>query len=645
MLTTRGWWFLLIVSFLLVVALLTPPFGHPALTLLTLTLFLWFAQEWLRFAWQTHALASKLSVCRELRDERGRVTALWAGQAVTVRVRCQWSGWLDVSWALLSDWQPLGSERFEGDAHGEGPLARRVGMTIEYRLHCPHVGRLRFEGVAAHVSDWQGFFYHRVFLRQPVVIRVLPPLVDTGGHAPSGKRHNLLPPPGVHRHRRPGSGSELLDLRDYLPGDPPKLIAWRASARRDRLITREYESEVPVRCTVFLDTSPSTRLGPAGRNALARLIEITAAVSQAAIGNRDLVGLCLFDDEDTTYLAPARTRQHLIRLLQVLTDAANQAPATGTVEVEEVLPLAYGVADELYPDMLDAERNHFPLWLPWVFPQTPATLRWPTWRDWFYRSPLWVLIAAAGLTAVVVPAVFLLVDSPRRGLWWLLLYFIMLTSVVVGWMLAMGAEFNGRRRGARWRKRLAALLSVRDGLAPGGLSLLLEDDERFVRHAQRFLAEHQVPYRLPLYDPQGRYQFAAPAKIDVLARALLRAVHKGHDNELFVLCADVLELSEQLGPLLRAVQLALARHHRVLVICPWPPGMPLPGAAVPPPARADSVALLLDRVVMERWHRAYQQSRRSFAALGVPVLCALEQEPVAVILKRMDDLRLLEKRR
>ena len=63
------------------------------------------------------------------------------------------------------------------------------------------------------------------------------------GKTATAKRHNLLPPPGVHRHRRPGSGGELLDLRDYLPGDPPKTIAWKVSARRDKLITREYERD------------------------------------------------------------------------------------------------------------------------------------------------------------------------------------------------------------------------------------------------------------------------------------------------------------------------------------------------------------------------------------------------------------------
>ena len=51
---------------------------------------------------------------------------------------------------------------------------------------------------------------------------------------------------------------------------------------------------------------------------------------------------------------------------------------------------------------------------------------------------------------------------------------------------------RGRRRRERWRKQLAALLSVRYGLAPGGLALLAEDDEAFARYAQRFLADYEA---------------------------------------------------------------------------------------------------------------------------------------------------------
>jgi uncharacterized protein (DUF58 family) len=125
-------------------------------------------------------------------------------------------------------------------------------------------------------ADVQGFFYRAWFVREGRSLRVLPTLSDERGRSPTSKRVNLLTPPGVHRLRRPGSGSELLDLRDYMPGDPPKTIAWKVSARRDRLITKEFESEVPLRCTLLVDTSNSVRVGRQ-RNALARLVEVAAA--------------------------------------------------------------------------------------------------------------------------------------------------------------------------------------------------------------------------------------------------------------------------------------------------------------------------------------------------------------------------------
>ena len=156
------------------------------------------------------------------------------------------------------------------------------------------------------LADLHGLFYRRAFVPAVGHYRVLPALAEAEGPSGTVKRHNLLPPPGVHRLRRGGSGSELLELRDYLPGDPPRTVAWKVSARRDRLITKEFESEVPVRCTLFVDTSNSVRLGPPGQNGLAGLIEIAATVAQAAAGARDLIGLCLFDEQTAHVIRPAQ---------------------------------------------------------------------------------------------------------------------------------------------------------------------------------------------------------------------------------------------------------------------------------------------------------------------------------------------------
>jgi hypothetical protein len=142
----------------------------------------------------------------------------------------------------------------------------------------------------------------------------------------------------------------------------------------------------------------------------------------------------------------------------------------------------------------------------------------------------------------------------------------------------------------------------------------------------------------------------------VLSRALLKTIGKGRDNELFVLLVDLLELGDDLGPLLKAVRVALARHHQVLLICPWPPGVPPPTRdqaplqkpdAPPsvPPSTALGLLPILNETTTRHYQLAYQKARQAFARLGVQVVSAVMGEPVALVLDRMDRLRLVGRRR
>ncbi len=683
MLTTRGWWFLVVSLLMLALGLFV---GLVPLIPLGLTLLLWFAGVGLLFYTRARLTVRRLRVVRTLSDDRGPVDTLWAGRSFGVRVELRLGGLLGLSHVAIADRVPFTAVLLEGETEAAGPVAPGNPLRLTYRIRPPAPGRARFEGLRLRLADLQGFFYFETFVSAVVEYRVLPVLADAGGRPAARKRHNLLPPPGIHRLRRPGSGSELLDLRDYLPGDPPKTIAWKVSARRDRLMTKEFETEVPIRCTLFVDTSNSVRVGTSGQNALSRLVEITAAVTQANTGSRDLTGLCLFDERQVQIVRPARTPRHMVQVLHLLADAAGLVPTTGKVRVRELLPLAYAFAREVYPHLLRRELNHFPFLLRWFGTRPAWLMRRPSLAD---RAHRFLLLAGGGLgllslvaaIPVAIPAMCSLLvclifaimgEGASSGLalgWSLGMAFVelmipptivlALTGVAVvtgllasvfllpffGWQIVL----PGRQRNEVRRKKLAALLSVRHGLAPGGLEALLEDDEQMALHLQRFLAEHQVPYRLPLYDWHGRYLFAAPDKVDVLARALLQSVGKGHDNELFVLLADLVELSDRLEPLVRAVRVALARHHQVMIVCPWPPGLPTPQAveetsAVLPPAEAGIVPMLR-RTTAERFHRAFAGLRQTFARLGVPVISAAHEESVPLILDRMDRLRLIGRRR
>jgi uncharacterized protein (DUF58 family) len=656
MFTARGWW-------LLTLSLATVALGLfgdiPPLVPLGLALVLWIAAVGLLFYARARLVVPRLRVRRTVADDRGPVDTLWAGRSFDVQVELRLGSPLGLPHIAVADRVPFAARLLEGQTTAAGPVARGSPLALGYRIRPAAPGRARFEGLRLRLADLQGFFYFDTFVTAVVEYRVLPVLADAGGRPAAHKRHNLLPPPGIHRLRRPGSGSELLDLRDYLPGDPPKTIAWKVSARRDRLITKEFESEVPIRCTLFVDTSNSVRVGASGQNAVARLVEIAAAVTQANGANRDLTGLCLFDERHVRIMRPARTPRHLVQVLHLLADAAGLVPGSGKVSVAELLPLSYEFAREVYPQLLRPELNQIPFLFRW-FGARPAWLRpRPGLADrihsgllgWALAYAAWALIAL-GLVGAL--AAYWLVSS-SAGPVDLLLWALFLgggsgclagLSVLI--FLAWQFLLPGRRRNEVRRKKLAALLSVRHGLVPGGLEALLQNDEQMSLHLQRFLAEHQVPYRLPLYDGDGRYLFAAPEKVGVLARALLQAVGKGHDNELFVLLADLVELPDRLEPMLQAVRVARARHHQVMVLCPWPPGVPAPQAADQAPALAPAetdVPAVLWLTTAQRLHRAFVSLRQTFARLGVPVICAADQESVPLILDRIDRLRLVGRRR
>jgi uncharacterized protein (DUF58 family) len=683
MLTSRGCWSLFSVLIVLSLGLLRPSL---TLTLLGLTLLLWFAAQWLWFLVRLPAVR-RLGVERAIWDDRSIVATLWAGQTFEVHVRLVHDGWLPSPHIAAVDRLPFAVEHMDGSLHVQGIVWGKRSLEMAYRIRCGPAGLARFEGVRIQTTDGQGFFYHVHFVHAVVVLPVLPVLMPRLGQTASLKRRNLLLPPGIHRFRRPGSGSELLDLRDYLPGDPPKTIAWKVSARRDRLITKEFESEVPVRCTLFVDTSSSVRVPAASGvgpqqigygKALDRLIDIAASILQANASIRDLTGLCLFDEHGAQMIAPDRGSVHRTKCLRLLAAAAASSPTLpsplgreermGSVNPDHLLPLAFSFAAEVYPELLRPTINSVPLAMTWLegFSGHTQRLRLGLLELLHRRkSELRTLCWWTSFWALVLPMSLLLARmlfrTQKLDNWLLLVLFFApfaALAVLGGTLLLLGVDAAvgwGKRRRDRWRKQLAAIISTRYGLAPGGLAALMEDDAAFSLLLQRFLSEHQVPYTLPLYSAEGRYLFAAPEKVPVLADALIRAVGKGRDNELFVLLADLLELDDALDPLLRAVRVALGRHHQVVLICPWPPGLALPTL---PAGRAATVRerqahhsltvaapmdnrTLWDQVTTQRFHLAYQRLRRTFARMGVAVLCAAEDEPIPLVLSRLERLRSL----
>jgi uncharacterized protein (DUF58 family) len=643
MLTARGVWFLIVVGVVTFWSVWLAFYG-PTAAIFGVTLLLWFIFEWAWFVARTTAAAGRVSVERHLLQNDREQPNLWAKVEATIRVRLGLKpGGLSLPFVAASDKLPVGLGVVGGQRRKVGRLAADSPIDIEYQLHPVAPGLVKFEGVELRFADYCGLFYRRVFVRVPTEYLVLPVLADEEGGQRATKRLNSLPPPGIHRLRRPGGGSELLDLREYRPGDPPKMIAWKASARRDMLITKEFENDVPVRCVFFLDASNAMRLGEPGNTPLARAAGVGAAVAQAASANRDIVGLTVFDETAFQAMKPARTKVHQMQMLRKFAETAARLPELTAADVPTVSKTAYSLAVEMYPELLDKRVNARPFglfWMPLFDSPARFLLLIPVlWYAYvFLGGGLDVLVGWTRnivrpqkpddlIIFAVVGLLILLAPVPMTALFW--------------FVHGVRGFFPPRSTELAKRKQLGALFASLDGDTPAAIERYIHDDLFFAARCDRFLLAHRVQSTPQLYDEQGDYRFLGEAKVPVLADALIRTVGVARDNELYVILADLVELSDHLDRLLRAVRAARARHHQILVLLPWPADVPPPNEPREKAARTTRISIrgLVEDALIGGYLDKFDRVRTALVKAGANVFRFDEDDPVPLILQRLEQIR------
>jgi uncharacterized protein (DUF58 family) len=633
MITRRGQFFLLVSLACLVVGLVIDRMAVVSLGLFGIT---WLGLEWIRLAWEYRSALRHVRFRRDMERQPLGTKALVAGRTASIQTTVEYRSWIPLSRVSLLERHP-DQGVVEGESRYDGPLSREQSVAWNTTVMSSSAGILRWEGVRLELKDRHGFFFVWTFLRQPEEVQVLPPLADLKSGTVGRKRINALPMQGLHRHRRPGSGSELLDLRDYRDGDPPRSIAWKLSARRDRLITKEYESETPVRCTIVLDASTAMRFGSPGMSPFDRLTSLSASLARRLIEIRDPVGLTVIDESRTSILQPGSGRRHLYKIYSRLAEAAaqqsepKQAPSSAAVES------AFRFCQEVYPDLLDPRRNSVRgVGLGW----------WQLLRVLF----LYVLLFACAGAGTIGTMIFFRGDAPFLFRLTGLLVFPI--SVILSfWLVRILLNMHGRSTfaDARQAKQLAAIIAARHHLGPGGISWLQHDAGALSAGAMRFLMEHRVPFSPPLFDSAGNYVILDPQKGDRLQRILLRAAAHGRDDEFFVLMIDVLSIGDRWNDVMLALRSLRARRHQVAVVFPWPDALPPPSdaawtnaafAAADPLTLDDKALHRLVRLLdLKEYHRAFVRVKRELDRMRIPVICMTEQDAIIQLLDRVERLR------
>jgi uncharacterized protein (DUF58 family) len=123
---------------------------------------------------------------------------------------------------------------------------------------------------------------------------------------------------GMHRVRKRGTGGEFEKLRPYVPGDEFRRINWKATARRNRPVTADYETEKSQSVLLLLDAGRRMAPWVEGLTKLDYAVNAALMLSYVAGQNDDLVGLVVFSHEMRTFLAPRKGRLQHRRIMERL---------------------------------------------------------------------------------------------------------------------------------------------------------------------------------------------------------------------------------------------------------------------------------------------------------------------------------------
>lgn len=132
---------------------------------------------------------------------------------------------------------------------------------------------------------------------------------------------------GLHRSPYFGQSVEFVQHREYVAGDDPRRIDWKAWSKTDKYYIKQYEEDTNLRSTLLVDVSQSMHFGTQHLNKYEYACAIAACLAYLLLRQQDSVGLVTFDQAVRSVVPPRSRRNHLHAVLAAL-DAERPAEKT-----------------------------------------------------------------------------------------------------------------------------------------------------------------------------------------------------------------------------------------------------------------------------------------------------------------------------
>ena len=221
----------------------------------------------------------------------------------------------DISLIVKDEYPP--QMKLSGAREARVGVEAQTSAALVYELTPPKRGRFEFGSIAVRfLSRWR-LVWCQTRIDAPVAVKVYPNMrrareVDLRA---LGTRSFVA---ARRKSQWRGEGREFESLRDYVRGDEMRHISWTATARRGRLVTRQYQMERYQTILIMLDAGRLMTARIESETKLDSAVHAALALMSAAARAGDNAGLLVFGRRVKAFLPPKRGAEHLDAALEAL---------------------------------------------------------------------------------------------------------------------------------------------------------------------------------------------------------------------------------------------------------------------------------------------------------------------------------------
>jgi len=194
-----------------------------------------------------------------------------------------------------------------------------AGLELTYTTVPRHRGRFRFGDLHLRGVSFLGLSLWQRRIAAETEVDVYPDLLSVRRYDLLVRAHRLEEM-GFRRTRARGAGTDFESLREYVPDDEFRHIDWKATARRGRPYTREYEEERSRTVMLLIDAGRMMSAEAEGLSKLDHAVNAALMLAYVALRRDDAVGLIVFADTVKALLPPRKGQAQVQRILEELHD-------------------------------------------------------------------------------------------------------------------------------------------------------------------------------------------------------------------------------------------------------------------------------------------------------------------------------------